>query len=46
LMDLDFAVICQLVRRLRLISGSCPSAHVFAPRFLQTTPHDAALALR
>ena len=29
-----------------LISGSCPSARVFAPRFLQTSPHDDALALR
>src|SRR5579863_1768096 len=29
-----------------LISGSCPSARVFAPRFLQTPPRDDALALR
>src|SRR5690606_27990784 len=28
-----------------LLSGSCPSAHAFAPRFLQTPPHDDALAL-
>lgn len=46
LMDLDFAVICQLVRRSRLRSGFYTSARVFAPRFLQTTPRDAALALR
>lgn len=36
LMDLDFAVTCQLVRRSRLISGFSPSARVFAPRFFQT----------
>jgi len=29
-----------------LISGSCPSARVFAPRFLQTPPRGDALALR
>src|SRR5258707_4005658 len=29
-----------------LISGSCPSARVFAPPFLQTSPRDDALALR
>src|ERR1019366_7027287 len=29
-----------------LLSGSCPSAHAFAPRFLQTSPRDDALALR
>src|SRR5881392_454307 len=29
-----------------LKSGSCPSARIFAPRFLQTPPHDDALALR
>jgi hypothetical protein len=27
-----------LVRRSRLISGSCPSTRTFAPRFLQTPP--------
>jgi Reverse transcriptase (RNA-dependent DNA polymerase) len=26
LMDMDFAIRCPLVRRLRLVSGSCPSA--------------------
>jgi hypothetical protein len=46
LMEMDFAVIGQLVRRLRLISGFCPSARVFAPRFLQTPPRGDALALR
>ena len=46
LMDTDFAVIGPLVQRSRLLSGSCPSAHAFAPRFLQTPPHDDALALR
>src|SRR5947207_5975953 len=29
-----------------LKSGSCPSARIFAPRFLQTPPHGDALALR
>ena len=37
-MLVDFAAICQLVRRRRPISGSCPSARAFAPRFLQTPP--------
>jgi hypothetical protein len=46
LMDADFAISCWLVRRLRLISGFCPSARVFAPRFLQTPSRDDALALR
>lgn len=46
LMELDFAVSCQLVRRLRLISGFCPSARVLTPRFLQTPPRGDALALR
>src|SRR5438132_2293688 len=40
LMDMDFAVSCPLVRRWRLISGSCPSTRTFAPRFLQTSPRD------
>jgi hypothetical protein len=40
LMDMDFAIRCPLVRRLRLISGSCPSTCTFAPRFLQTSPRD------
>src|SRR6516162_7232513 len=38
LMDMDFAIRCPLVRRLRLLSGSCPSARTFASRFLQTPP--------
>src|SRR5271157_829284 len=38
LMDMDFAIRCPLVRRWRLISGFCPSARTFAPRFLQTPP--------
>ena len=38
LMDMDFAVSRPLVRRLRLISGFCPSTRTFAPRFLQTSP--------
>jgi len=46
LMDVDFAIMCWLVRRSRLESGSCPSARVFAPRFLQTPPRGDALALR
>ena len=35
-MDMDFAIIRSLVRRSRLISGFCSSAHAFARRFLQT----------
>ena len=46
LMDMGFAVSCPLAPRSRLESGSCTSAHAFAPRFLQTPPHDDALALR
>ena len=38
LMDMDFAVSCPLVRRWRLVSGSCPSTRTFAIRFLQTPP--------
>src|SRR5262249_20755541 len=49
LMDMDFAVSCPLVRHWRLLSGFCPSTRTFAPRFLQTPPHDgspcASLAL-
>jgi hypothetical protein len=37
-MNMDFATRCPLVRRSRLISGSCPSTRTFAPRFLQTPP--------
>jgi len=36
LMDTDFAVTSLLVPRSRLLSGSCSSTRVFAPRFLQT----------
>jgi hypothetical protein len=48
-MDMDFAVSGPLVRRLRLVPGSCPSTRTFAPRFLQTPPRGgspcASLAL-
>ena len=37
-MDMDFAVSCPLVRRWRLVSGSCPSTRTFAPCFFQTPP--------
>jgi hypothetical protein len=37
-MDMDFAVSGPLVRRSRLVPGSCPSTRTFAPRFLQTSP--------
>lgn len=46
LMEMRFAVSCPLARRSRLVSGSCSSARAFAPRFLQTPPHDDALAVR
>ena len=46
LVNMDFVVDRPLVRRSRLISGSCSSVHAFAPRFLQTPPRDDALALR
>jgi hypothetical protein len=46
LMEMRFAVFCPLARRSRLLSGSCPSARAFAPRFLQTPPRDDALAVR
>ena len=42
LMNMDFAIRCPLVRRSRLISGSCPSTRTFAPRFLQTPPRDGS----
>ena len=35
---MDFAVSGPLVRRSRLVPGSCPSTRTFAPRFLQTSP--------
>src|SRR5271167_3073259 len=38
LMDMDFAVSCPLVRRSRLVSGSCPSTRTFDPCFFQTPP--------
>jgi hypothetical protein len=38
LMDMDFAVSGPLVRRSRLVPGSCPSTRTFALRFLQTSP--------
>jgi hypothetical protein len=37
-MELDFAVGCPLVRRSRLLSGSCPSTRTFDPCFFQTPP--------
>jgi hypothetical protein len=46
LMDMDFAVSGPLVRRSRLVPGSCPSTRTFAPRFLQTPPRgDSPCAL-
>jgi hypothetical protein len=42
----DFAVTCQLVPSVpHLISGSCSSPRAFGLDFLQTPPHDDALAL-
>src|SRR5262245_35078471 len=38
LMDMDFAVSGPLVRRSRLVPGSCPSTRTFARCFLQTPP--------
>ena len=46
LMDVGFAKPGPLAQRSRLISGFCSSARTFAPRFLQTPPHDDALAFR
>ena len=46
LIDMGFAIIGPLAQRSRLRSGSCTLARAFAPRFLQTPPHDDALALR
>jgi len=40
LMDMDFVMTGSLVHDSRLLSGSCPSARSFAPRFLQTNPHE------
>ena len=42
----DFAVTCQLVPVIpHLRSGSCTSPRIFGLGFLQTPPHDDALAL-
>src|SRR3954452_7561016 len=38
LMEMDFAIRCSLVRRSRLVSGSCPSTRTFDPCFFQTPP--------
>src|SRR5262249_43599283 len=46
LMDMRFAVICQLARHPMPLSGSCSSARAFAPRFFQTLRRRIALALR
>src|ERR1700751_5823446 len=40
LMEMDSAIRCPLVRRLRLISGFCSSARTFDPRFPQTPPRE------
>ena len=42
----NFAVTCQLIPGVpHLISGSCSSPRMFGLGFLQTPPHDDALAL-
>ena len=46
LMEMGFAKPGPLARRSRLLSGFCPPARTFAPRFLPTPPHDDASALR
>lgn len=46
LMEMGFAKPGPLAQRSRLLSGFCSSARTFAPRFLQTSPHGDALALR
>jgi hypothetical protein len=46
LMEVGFAKPGPLAQRSRLLSGFCSSARTFAPRFLQTPPHNDALALR
>src|SRR3982750_2312445 len=38
LMEMDFAIRCPLVRRQRLVSGSCPSTRTFDPCFFKTPP--------
>ena len=42
LMDMDFAVRWPLVRRSRLIPGSCPSTRTFALRFFRTPSRDGS----
>src|ERR1019366_4373380 len=37
---MGFAVICPLARHCSLVSGSCSSARVFAPRFFRASPRD------
>src|SRR3954454_21951324 len=44
LMEMDFAISCPLVRRSRLVSGSCPSTRTFDPCFFQTRLAAVALA--
>ena len=43
--ELGFAITCPLAGTVGLKSSSCPSARVFVPRFVQTSPRDDALAL-
>jgi len=42
----DFSVTCHLIRHRRLVCGFCSSGQRFATGFLQTPPHDDALAFR
>ena len=46
LIALGFAVCCQLALPHGLLSGLCSSNCKFASSFLQTSPHDDALAFR
>lgn len=46
LMDMDFEISRSLVQPWRLLSRFCSSPRTFAPRCLQTSPRDDALALR
>lgn len=41
----DFTLFCRLIHHACLICGFCPQAREFASSFLQTLPHDNALAL-
>ena len=43
---LDFEDICLLIQHRRLIYDSCSSGQHFACGFLQTVPHETALAVR